>query len=408
MIDEILSTSAGGKARIALREEGRVVDLVVSGDADGGGDTAGTIVLGRVTTVIKGMEAAFVDIGTDRAGFLSLVAPRVEDAPAAEGEGEDIEADTGLPPLHEGQEVLVQVAKSPQGGKGAGLNRTVSLPGRYLVLTPVQPRIAISRRIQEPGLRQSLAALMEEIRRPGEGFILRTAARDADAEALAEDAEALRRQWAEIEDRLKGATPPCVLYAPRPGLAEVLRDQALDGLRRIVVDDARAEAVARSFVETHLTGSATRIEHWQESEPLFEALGIEDAIAEALEPQVSLPCGGSLIIEQTHALTAVDVNTGRNLGRTGHADTVRVTNIEAAREIPRQLRLRGLGGITVIDFIHMEEEADREQVVDELMRGLARDPFFIRATGMSELGLVELTRRRGAGTLRERLEGADD
>jgi ribonuclease G len=405
MIDEILSALEDGQACIALREEGRLVDVIFAGD--GAPDDVDSIVLGRVTAVLKGMEAAFVDIGTERAGFLSLVAPRRDN----DNDGDDGGAEDSGPRLdavHEGQEVLVQVTKSAQAGKGAGLSRAVSLAGRYLVFTPMQPRIAISQRIEDSETRDKLAETMAEICQPGEGFILRTAARDAGTEALAEDAVNLRQQWAEIQDRTRQASPPQILHGPGMGLNEVLRDYAHDGVRRVVVDDDRAEADVKAFFEVHLPESGTRIERWDEIDPMFEVLGVEDEIDAALEIEVSLPCGGTLIIEQTHALTAIDVNTGRNVGRSSHADTVRITNVEAAQEIPRQIRLRGLGGITVIDFIHMEDPADQDQVVSALMKGLGSDPAFIRATGISELGLVELTRRRGAGPLRERLGDDED
>jgi ribonuclease G len=398
MIDELLATIAGGRHRIALRAEGRLVELFFAGG--GAPDALGSIILGRVNAVLPGMEAAFVDIGAERAGFLSLAAPRGD--PGAD----DVAA--GFPPVQEGAEVLVQVTKTAQDGKGAGLTRTLSLAGRYLVFTPTQPRIAISRRIEEEGEREALAELMAEVARPGEGYILRTAARDAGADALIADAEALREQWLSIDALRPDAAPPQVLHGAARGLGEVMRDHAHDGMRRIVVDSRRAEAEAQAFCDAHIPDLGTRIELWDESDAMFEALGVEDDIAEALEAQVALPCGGSLIIEQTQALTAIDVNTGRNVGRTSHADTVRATNLEAAEEIPRQLRVRGLGGISVVDFIHMEDEADRAAVLERLLEGLRADPAFIRATGISELGLVELARRRGDGTLAARLAKADD
>ncbi len=399
MIDEVLATKAGGRARIALRSDGRLVELFFAGD--GAADAVGSIVLGRVTAVLPGMEAAFVDIGAERAGFLSLAAPRTD-------AGEPDDALSGLEPVQEGAEVLVQITKTAQEGKGAGLTRSISLAGRYLVFTPVQPRIAISRRIQDEAEREALAAVMAEISRPGEGFILRTAARDVGREALAADAEVLRAQWAAVAERRTGAPPPQVLHGATRGLGEVLRDHAHEGIRRILVDTRRAEAEAQAFCDAHIPDLGTRIELWDGAESMFEALGVEDDIAESLDPRVTLPCGGSLIIEQTQALTAIDVNTGRNVGRTSHADTVRATNLEAAAEIPRQLRLRGLGGITVIDFIHMDEESDRRAVMDLLMEGLSADPAFIRANGISELGLVELARRRGDGTLEARLAAEGD
>ena len=410
MIDEILATSSGGRARIALRADGRLVDLVIAGD--GAPDTVASVVLGRVNAVLPGMEAAFVDIGAERAGFLSLM-PRSGESESEDGENDGSDgAPDRFAPLHEGAGVVVQVTKTAQAGKGAGLTRNVSLAGRYLVMTPMQSRIAVSRRIVEPGERAALERAMADIAGPGEGFILRTAARDAGAPALAEDAAQLRRLWASIMEK-KDAAPqsstrmPRILHGVARGLGQVLRDCAHDGVRRILVDDRRAEAEAEAFCDAHLPDLGTRIEIWDEAGPMFEALGVEDELAVALEPHVTLACGGSLIIEQTQALCAIDVNTGRNVGRTSHADTVRATNLEAAAEIPRQLRLRGLGGITVIDFIHMDDEADRDRVLAALMAGLTADPAFISAGGVSELGLVELARRRGDGPLKARL-GEDD
>ncbi|MDX1484011.1 MAG: Rne/Rng family ribonuclease [Alphaproteobacteria bacterium] len=405
MIDEILCSKSGGRVRIALREDGRLVDLIIAGA--GAPDAMGSIVLGRVSAVLPGMEAAFVDIGAERAGFLSLTAPRGE---AENGEGEDGAGDSGavaFDPVHEGGEVLVQVTKTAQAGKGAGLTRSIGLAGRYLVLTPMQPRIAISRRIDDTETRAAIEETMGGITRPGEGFIVRTAGRDADARALADDADDLRRLWATIVEARRGASCPTVLHGADRGLGQALRDFAHEGVRRILVDDRGAEADAEAFCDAHMPDLGTRIETWGEADPMFEALGVEDEIAAALEPCVVLPCGGTLIIEETQALTAVDVNTGRHVGRSSHADTVRLTNLEAAAEVPRQLRLRGLGGITVIDFIHMDREADQEEVLATLMQGLAGDPGFIRAGGISELGLVELARRRGDGSLRQRLEALE-
>ncbi len=416
MIDEILSSAIGGPTRIALREEGRLVDLIIAGV--GAPDTVGSIVAGRVSAVLPGMEAAFVEIGAERAGFLSLAPRRGEtnDQPRRgetndqprRGAPDEEDSDTELfAPIHEGGAVLVQVTKAAQDGKGAGLTRNISLAGRNLVLTPLQARIAISRRIIEPAERAALEQAMADIAEPGEGFILRTAARDVGAPALAEDAALLRRLWASIEEKRENASPPQILHGVGRGLAEVLRDHAHGGIRRILVDDRRAETEAQAFCDAHLPDLGTRIEFWDEAGPMFEALGVEDDIATALDSHVGLPCGGSLIIEQTQALCAIDINTGRNVGRTSHADTVRVTNLEAAAEIPRQLRLRSLGGITVIDFIHMEDLADHELVLAALMDGLSGDPAFIRASGISELGLVELARRRGEGSLKARLEEGD-
>ncbi len=392
MIDEIIASSADGTMRIALREAGRLMELMVEdGDEPG---AVGDIICGRVTAVMKGMEACFVDIGAERAGFLSL-APR--------GDDDDVSRD--MP--HEGAAVLVQVTKAAQMGKGAGLTRNLSIAGRFLVLTPFQNRIAISKRITDEAARARLESALADVMGDEGGFILRTAAAEAPSEALIEDARQLRARWAEIDDRAGNCGIPSRLHAEGSGLFRVLRDRAHPDLRRVMVDDARAAAEARAFFAEYLPGLERRVEVWDGIDPLFGAFGIEDDIADALEPVVSLPCGGSIVIEQTHALTAIDVNTGRNTGRSNHADTVFDTNMEAAEEIARQLRLRGLGGLTVIDFVHMDDAEDEAEVLEALLAALADDPSFIRATGFSELGLVELARRRGQGPLAARIIAAD-
>ena len=400
MIDEILATRGGGRVRIALREAGRLMELI-AGTPEAPG-AVGDIVLGRVTAVLKGMEACFVDIGAERAGFLSLAGrPGPGGSPPPEAPG------SGRAPLTEGARVLVQVSKAAQMGKGAGLTRNVTLPGRYLVLAPCQGRIAVSRRIADEEARAALEHALAAIAEPGEGFIVRTAAAGADPAALAEDARELRRRWEAIEDAMGNVEPPARLHTEAVGIGAVLRDRAHDRLRRVIVDDAGAAGEARAFLAAHLPAVAARVEEWDGPGALFEALGVEDEIAAALLPEVALPCGGSLVIEETHAANAIDVNTARNTGRSGHAETVLATNIEAAGEIARQLRLRNLGGLTVIDFIHMEDEDHRGRVLTALLDGLADDPAFIRATGFSELGLVELARRRGRGPLAEILEAGE-
>jgi ribonuclease G len=302
----------------------------------------------------------------------------------------------------------VQVSRAAQGGKGAGLTRSLSLPGRYLVLTPGRRRIAVSRRIEDEDARARLEDMVAGFAGADEGFIVRTAAADATEEALEADASALRARWREIVEGVGNSGIPARVHGEGGGLARVLRDRAHGDIRRVIVDDARAAEEARAFFAEYLPGLERRVELWDGTEPVFEAYGIEDDIAEALEPGVSLPCGGTIVIEHTHALTAVDVNTGRNTGRSSHAATVRETNLEAAREIARQLRLRGIGGLTVIDFVHMDSAEDEDDVLDELLDALADDPAFIRTGGFSDLGLVELARRRGAGSLAERLAATAD
>jgi ribonuclease G len=393
MIDEIIATTAHGPMRIALRDDGRLMELLFEDAGEPG--AVGDIIRGRVTTVMKGMEACFVDIGAEKAGFLSFAT-----------RGDDDAAPADIP--NEGAVVLVQVARAAQGGKGAGLTRSLSLPGRYLVMTPGRRRIAVSRRIEDEDARARLEDMVAGFAGADEGFIVRTAAADATAEALEADASALRTRWREITEGIGNGAVPARVHGEGGGLARVLRDRAHGNIRRVIVDDPRAADAARAFFAEYLPGLERRVELWDGTEPVFEAYGVEDDIGAALEPAVSLPCGGTIVIEHTHALTAVDVNTGRNTGRSNHAATVRETNLEAAREIARQLRLRGIGGLTVIDFVHMDSADDEDDVLDELLDALADDPAFIRTSGFSDLGLVELARRRGAGSLAERLAAMAD
>jgi ribonuclease G len=395
MIDEIIIASDGGGLRAALRTDGRLMEVLL--EEDEGDAAVGDIYVGRVTAVMRGMEACFVDIGAEKAGFLSL-APRGDDAPAAL---DDVPT--------EGARVLVQVTKAAQMGKGAGLTRNVSLAGRFLVLTPYQERIAISRRIEDEALRARLTDILDSIDRPdGGGFIVRTAAADAGPEPLAADARALCARWQEIREAIGNVDVPSCLHGENRGLVPVLRDRAHAGLRRVIVDTPRLAEVAEAFFAAYLPECDVRIEVWDGPDPVFEAYGVEDDIATIWETDVWLPCGGSLIIEQTHAMVTIDVNTARNIGRSSHAATVLQTNLEAADEIARQLRLRNLGGLCVIDFIHMDSDEDEDEVLDALLDALEEDPAFIRATEFSELGLVELARRRGAGSLAERLAGRED
>jgi ribonuclease G len=395
VIDEIIASNAGGQLRIALREVGWLMEVLTD---DGGEPGAvGDIILGRVSAVLKGMDACFVEIGAEKAGFLSLA--------TRPGAGDD-QLPTDIPT--EGAAALVQVTKTAQMGKGSGLTRNISIAGRFLVLTPFRHRIAISRRIEDEAVRARLSQCLEEIAGDTNGFIVRTAAADASPEDLAADARDLCARWQNIQAGQASAAVPTCLYREGTGLTRALRDRAHKGLERVIVETPAALNEARAFFATYLPEIENCVELWDRTEPLFEAFGIEDDIADALEPEVVLPCGGTIMIEQTHACATMDVNTGRNTGHANHAATVLATNLEAAEEITRQLRLRNLGGLAVIDFVHMETEEDREQVLSLLRDGLAEDPAFIRGTGFSELGLIELARRRGQGSLADRLGAAYD
>ncbi len=386
MFDEILCSVSSGGTRTALREDGVVAELFV--EPAEAATLIGTIHLGRIVKVLKGMGACFVELGLERAGFLPLHAiERPGSAP--------------LPVIHEGAAVLVQVVKDPQGGKGAELTLNLSLPGRHLVYAPHQRGLVFSRRLADEAERQRLAAAVESFARPDEGFILRTAALGATPEDLARDAEWLRAAWAEIEASAGKAKPPACVWRDLSPLARVLRDRGHAGIRRVVTDDPAAQRAAQDYGRRFMPALAGHIELSRGDIPLFDRLGIHEDIGAALQPRVALPSGGFLMIEPTHALTAIDVNTGRHIGDTNQADTILATNLEAARAVARQVRLRNLSGLIIVDFVHMLAAEHQERVLAAVREAFAEDPMFVRIGGFTELGLLEIARRRGRPPLHE-------
>jgi ribonuclease G len=386
MFDEILCSVSSGATRTALREAGSVVELFI--EPAEAATLIGTVHLGRIIKVLKGMGACFVELGLERAGFLPLHA--VERVGA------------GLTPvIHEGAAVLVQVVKDPQGGKGAELTLNLSVPGRHLVYAPHQRGLVFSRRLADEAERQRLAAALETISRPDEGFILRTAALGATPEDLARDAAWLREAWAEIEASAAKAKPPTCVWRDLSPLARVLRDRGHAGIRRVVTDDPAAQRAAQEYGRRFMPSLAGNIELSRGDIPLFDRFGIHEDIAAALQPRVPLPSGGFLMIEPTHALTAIDVNTGRHIGDTNQADTILVTNLEAARAVAHQVRLRNLSGLIAVDFVHMLAAEHQERVLAAVREAFAEDPMFLRIGGFTGLGLFEIARRRGRPPLHE-------
>lgn len=386
MFDEILSSVSSGGTRTALREDGSVVELFIEPAA--AATLIGTVHLGRITKVLKGMGACFVELGFERAGFLPMHATERAGSPL-------------LPVIHQGAAVLVQVVKDPQGGKGAELTLNLSLPGRHLVYAPRQRGLVFSRRLADEAERLRLAAAMEAIARPDEGFILRTAALDATPEDLARDAEWLRAAWAEVEVSAAQAKPPTCLWRDLSPLARVLRDRGHAGIRRVVTDDPAAQRAAQDYGRRFMPSLAGNIELSRGDIPLFDRFGIDEDLAAALQPRVPLQSGGFLMIEPTHALTAIDVNTGRHIGETSQADTILGTNLEAANAVAHQVRLRNLSGLIAVDFVHMLAAEHRERVLAVVREAFAEDPVFVRIGGFTELGLFEIARRRGRPPLHE-------
>ncbi|HOX45788.1 MAG TPA: Rne/Rng family ribonuclease [Myxococcota bacterium] len=402
--------------RVALVEKGTLAELYI--ERPSGRGLVGNIYLGRVVRVLPGMDAAFVDIGLDKAGFLyvsdvlqpvstadlGLVADKEADEEdevkppdesAEEGEG------PSLPPparisdlLHNGQEIVVQVAKAPIGTKGARLTTHITLPGRLLVFLPTVDHIGISRRILQEGERRRLKELVEQLRQPKTGFIIRTAAEGADEEVLAADMRFLTRLWQDVQARASASGAPTQLYQDLDLIRRATRDLFTAEVDRLVIDDPAEHRTLLEFVRTFMPALAARVELYEGGEPLFDALGLEVEIGRALDRKVWLKSGGTIVIDQTEALTAIDVNTGRYVGKHNLEDTITKINLEAVREIVCQLRLRDLGGIIIIDFIDMERPANRERVFSTLQEALTADRARTNILKISELGLVEMTRKR--------------
>ena len=356
-------------------------------------DTAidGNIYLGKVQNVLPGMEAAFIDIGTPKNGVLYRgdVAFDPHDVEESHPRIERL--------LKNGQSVLVQVTKNPIGAKGARLTQEVSLAGRFVVMVPGQPETyGISKRLPDDE-RKRLRRVLEGLRPPDAGLIVRTAAEGATDVELRRDVERLRAQWEQISKVAARAKAPSLVYQEPTLVVRVIREEFTKEYRGVVIDDRDLYEEVRSYVEAIAPELAERVEYYDPEEeglPLYERFHVQEQLLKALDRKVWLPSGGSLIVESTEALTVIDVNTGKNVGRTNLEETVYRNNLEAAEEVARQLRLRDIGGIIVIDFIDMEIRKNRDDVIRAFRDALARDKTRTQVFDISELGLVEMTRKR--------------
>lgn len=402
MSDEILINVTLTESRVAIVENGLLQELYLERDDDV--SYVGNIYMGRVERVLPGMQAAFVNIGLDRTAFLHAndIVPR---QPELTDEGEVIQAPAITELIQQGQQLLVQVIKDPLGSKGARLTTQLSIPSRYLVLLPGVNSIGVSVRIESDDERQRLRELLREL--VGEdiesGFILRTNAEDIGGEALGKDIDYLRRLWRRIEAGVKSALPGQCIYEDLSLPFRSLRDQMHAGVDKVRIDDRRIWERAVKFANEFFPDWANRIEHYQGDGPLFDLYGVEDEIERALSRITTLKSGGHLAIDQTEAMTTVDVNTGAYVGFRNLEETIYKTNLEAAQAIARQLRLRNLGGIIIIDFIDMTDPEHKRQVLRTLSRALSRDHARSTVSEISDLGLVEMTRKRTTESLEHRL-----
>ncbi|CAG1001220.1 Ribonuclease G [Myxococcaceae bacterium] len=405
MQNEILINAEGGETRVAILERGLFSELHI--ERRGGVSMVGSVLKGRVTRVLPGMQAAFVDIGLEKAAFL-YAGDYLERVDPADVEMDDDEPRPAArrgrgrnrqPPqidrlLREGQEIVVQVAKEPIGTKGARITSHVSIAGRHLVLTPWGNRVGVSRRIDSDRERRRLRDAVERVRPRDLGFIIRTAGegvREVDLEA---DVRYLVSVWEQIGSRENGVHAPAVLHSELSLPLRVIRDFASSETKRIVVDSPEVHAQMQDFVTRFMADPKPRIERYAGAAPIFDHFGIEPQIDSNLGRKVWLKSGGYLIVDQSEALTAIDVNTGRYVGKRDLEETVLKTNLEAVKEVVYQLRFRNIGGLIIIDLIDMDAAENREKVYRALQEALRADKAKTNILKISELGLVEMTRKR--------------
>ncbi len=422
MGNELIINVTLGETRVARLENGVVTELTIERTREA--EVVGNIYKGRVVRVMPGMQAAFIEIGLERTAFLHAEdvvkdVARIEDEPGHDGEpqgprprddeetkapGKRRYADRQIENLlKDGKEILIQVEKEPLGTKGARVTSHISLPGRYLVYMPTVDHIGVSRRIGDASERGRLKEMLRRLRKGNGGFIVRTVSSGVTEKEFADDIDYLTGLWKEIERKAATAKAPSLVHAELDVLSRVVRDQLTPDIDRLVVDSKEAHQKANEFVTTLMPKGKNPVELYEGSEPIFDAFGIEIEITRALGQKVWLKSGGYIIIEQTEALTAIDVNTGRFVGRRNVEDTILKTNLEAVREIVYQLRLRSIGGIIIIDFIDMEIMANRTKVYNALKETLKGDRARTTITKISELGLVEMTRKRTREDLRRQL-----
>ena len=398
MQNEILINATPGETRVAILEKKQFIEFHL--ERARSKSVTGSVVKGKVMRVLPGMQAAFVDIGLEKAAFL-FAGDYVEDIEELDDGGDPRQRgrrNRNAPAIdtlvREGQEIVVQIAKEPIGSKGARITSHISVAGRHLVLTPWAQKVGISRKIDSDRERRRLRDIVNRVKPADLGFIIRTAGegtRDADLEA---DVRYLTTVWDDIQIRKDQVRAPAVLYS-EPALAlRVLRDFANSDTKRIVIDSPSVHAELQGFVDRFMADPKPRIEHYQGVLPVFDEFGIEEQIDGNLGRKVWLKSGGYLIVDQSEALTAIDVNTGRFVGKHDLEETVLRTNLEAVREIVNQLRFRNIGGLIILDLIDMESSENREKVYRALQLELRQDKAKTNILKISELGLLEMTRKR--------------
>ena len=399
------------ETRVALVERGTVTELHT--ERNSGQQLLRNIYRGRVVKVLPGMQAAFVDVGLERTAFLYVSdVDRNHRSSRGNGSGEEDSEDNsrGCPVYHcatcrideilrEGQDIMVQVSREPIGKKGARITSHVSLPGRHLVLLPTVDHIGVSRRIESCEEKERLKALIGEIRASKMGFIIRTVSEGTSREKLTAEADFLEKLWLNIQQRMEKLTRPGLLHEDLNISLRVVRDLFTREVDRLIIDCPQQYDRIMDFIDTFAPGLKYSVELYEGAEPIFDAFGIEVEISRVLNKKIWLKSGGYLVIEHTEALTVIDVNTGSYVGVRNLEETILKTNLEAVKEIAYQLKLRNIGGLVVIDVIDMEKKSNREKVFLTLKDALTGDRATCNVLPMSELGLIEMTRKRTSANL---------
>ncbi len=446
MTDQLIVNVAPFETRIALLEGGVVTELMIGRNADRG--LVGDVYLGKIQRVLPGMQAAFVELGTGKAAFL-YVGDVVRAQPSLDPQDALDEPDRTVAVLdidivHEhddvahaeveiravveadvepaikskrrvkekhkienllkpGQEVLVQVTKDPIGTKGPRVSCNISLPGRHVVFMPNYDHIGISRKITDEDERERLRALLLQMKPSDGGFVARTVSQGVADDKILRDGEYLISVWRNIEHRVRQLVAPALVQPELDILLKCARDMTHESLSRIIIDSEESYVRTKEFLDSFHKPMSEKVELYERREPIFEYFGVESEIVRAMSRKVWLRSGGYLIIDQAEALTFIDINTGRFVGKRNLEDTILRANLEAVREVAYQLRLRNIGGVVIIDFIDMETQADRDKVLNALIEALKKDRARCNVVKISELGLVEMTRQRTRESLERRL-----
>jgi len=413
MYKKIIINVAKHETRVALLEDGNIAELFIErGDV---ADIAGNIYKGKVQRVLPGMQAAFVNIGLNQAAFIYVSDinngrySEVENLLIERNEDEDDSFNINNPGfspslinheyhieemITEGQDIMVQAAKAPLGSKGARVTNHISLPGRFIVLMPTSDHIGISRKIEDETERHRLKEIVESLRRDNFGYIVRTAAEDIQQEKIAYEMGFLKNLWENIQKKYQTAPAPSLLHKEVTISLRAVRDLLMHEAEKLIIDSRSGYESILLFLDSFIPSLKDSVEFYESLEPIFDAYNLEGDISRALKKKVWLKSGGYIVIELTEALVAIDVNTGRFVGKYNLEETILKTNLEAVKEIAYQIRLRDIGGIIIIDFIDMEKKTNQEKVFNALQKALRKDKSKTHILPISEMGLIQMTRKR--------------